>query len=457
MGQIIGGGAKPKRCNRNRLSQLGTPAAGEHILVSSDNSMNAAGQGNFDCYIIGDNSHPATELPLHNINDEKEALENLLREVQPNNGTDTLYVTDGDGNIVAKIDAQGVHSVGYYDKDGNEISAGADLSDIILTAYYRDGLYVSDSAGNAVFKLDKDGLEVIKIVAKEADFKSTLKNDWYNKNLATYGDSVVAVTNGDFHAPMEASGYNWGKRVGEYFTLANLYGRGIGGQGYKWTTGVGNGGSVSFINADGTLNSRNDSYNYDNYTGSVPSGTTKVRGCLSSWLRITTMFPASMKDNVDVVLVMAHNDGYDSTVCSFVANDTTDPEWAASGADYYGKIGGDYDLTTLRGGIASTLMKLQLWMPQAIIVLLSGISGQGTTGELNTDINSAGLMNIAEATREMSKLTSVPLIDTFATDGINGWNRTTYISDTIHPYTAAGRDMFARSVIGGLKTILPNY
>lgn len=67
MGQIIGSAAKPKRCNKSQLSQLGTPAAGEHILVSSDNSMNAAGQGNFDAYIIGDNVHPATELTLHLI------------------------------------------------------------------------------------------------------------------------------------------------------------------------------------------------------------------------------------------------------------------------------------------------------------------------------------------------------------------------------------------------------
>lgn len=64
MGQIVGGAAKPKRCNLNKLSQLGTPSAGEHILVSSDNSMNAAGQGNFDSYIIGDGSHAATALPL---------------------------------------------------------------------------------------------------------------------------------------------------------------------------------------------------------------------------------------------------------------------------------------------------------------------------------------------------------------------------------------------------------
>ena len=73
MGQIIGVAAKPKRCNLNKLSQLGTPAAGEYILVSSDNSMNAAGQGNFDCYIEGDGSKAATELPLQYI--EKDARE----------------------------------------------------------------------------------------------------------------------------------------------------------------------------------------------------------------------------------------------------------------------------------------------------------------------------------------------------------------------------------------------
>lgn len=64
MGQIVGGAAKPKRCNLNKLSQLGTPAAGEHILVSSDNSMNAAGQGHFDCYIEGDGNTAATALEL---------------------------------------------------------------------------------------------------------------------------------------------------------------------------------------------------------------------------------------------------------------------------------------------------------------------------------------------------------------------------------------------------------
>lgn len=88
MGQLIGGAAKPKRCNLNMLSQLGTPAAGEHILVSSDNSMNAAGQGNFDCYIEGDGQKAATALPL------KKTYANDVDDV-PTAGSDKLVKSGG--------------------------------------------------------------------------------------------------------------------------------------------------------------------------------------------------------------------------------------------------------------------------------------------------------------------------------------------------------------------------
>ena len=71
MGQIVGGAAKPKRCNLNKLSQLETPAAGEYILVSSDNSMNADGQGDFDCYIVGDGRTAANLLELQFIDKNK--------------------------------------------------------------------------------------------------------------------------------------------------------------------------------------------------------------------------------------------------------------------------------------------------------------------------------------------------------------------------------------------------
>ena len=82
MGQIIGGAAKPKRCNLNKLSQLGTPTAGEYILVSSDNSMNAAGQGNFDCYIVGDGTTAATALELHYVESTREEVNELVNKTK---------------------------------------------------------------------------------------------------------------------------------------------------------------------------------------------------------------------------------------------------------------------------------------------------------------------------------------------------------------------------------------
>ena len=94
MGQIVGGAAKPKRCNLNKLSQLGTPAAGEYILVSSDNSMNAAGQGNFDCYIEGNGTTAAMELPLNKLNDGPELGES----------TADLDIADESGNILARFE-----------------------------------------------------------------------------------------------------------------------------------------------------------------------------------------------------------------------------------------------------------------------------------------------------------------------------------------------------------------
>lgn len=91
MGQIVSLAAKPKRCNLNQLSQVPTPAAGEHILVSSDNSMNAAGQGNFDCYIKGDGQKAATALPL------KEIVENTIYKQVEVSTTKTNFINGSSG------------------------------------------------------------------------------------------------------------------------------------------------------------------------------------------------------------------------------------------------------------------------------------------------------------------------------------------------------------------------
>lgn len=389
----------------------------------------------------------ASHEKLSELDSDLVAIENAIQDI---NG-DNLYISDGKGNVIAKISEQGIESVDMTNKDGKKLS---EMPNDILEEFYKEQLYISDANGNVVLNIDEGG--ILHYVGDDV----LVLNDWKDKILSTYGDSVTAVNNGNFIRPYKfesaPDSWNWGNRVAAYFSMAAQYGRGVGSQGYKWTTAGGNGGSVTFVNATtGSYVDRDNNYNYDNYTGSIPEGCVKVRGCLASWSRITAMYPATIKDSIDVILVMAHNDAYDVSECAFISNDTTDTEWAASGADYYGKINGDYDLSTLKGGIASTLMKLQLWMPNAIIVLMTGISGQGTAGELNENIN-GGLTKTAQAIREMSHLTSVPCIDTFATDGINGWNRTTYIADSIHPYTIAGSKMFARAVIGGLKGILPN-
>lgn len=64
MEQIVGLKPKCKRSNKNALSSVPTPANGEYILVSSDNSMTSDGQGNFDCYIKGDGTKSAVNLSL---------------------------------------------------------------------------------------------------------------------------------------------------------------------------------------------------------------------------------------------------------------------------------------------------------------------------------------------------------------------------------------------------------
>lgn len=67
MGQIRGKNAHIDACNLRSLSSFGTPAAGQHILVSTDNSAMQNGQGNFDAYVVGDGHTAATALPLIKI------------------------------------------------------------------------------------------------------------------------------------------------------------------------------------------------------------------------------------------------------------------------------------------------------------------------------------------------------------------------------------------------------
>lgn len=128
MGQIIGGSAKPKRCNLNKLSQLGIPAAGEYILVSSDNSMNADGQGNFDCYIVGNGRDAATELPL--IKTYANDVDN-----EPTAGSDNLVKSGGVAGRIADMDRK--FSVISFVGKGSTFSKSSTYCGVVAGRTYR--------------------------------------------------------------------------------------------------------------------------------------------------------------------------------------------------------------------------------------------------------------------------------------------------------------------------------
>lgn len=326
---------------------------------------------------------------------------------------DFIEVQDDDGNVVTIFTKQGIRSAGYFYLDGTPFDSG---------------------------------------------------NDWRGKVLTTYGDSVTAINGGNHIYPFSNDDIKgkWGVRVADYFKMSAHYGRGIGGQCFTWGE---NSGSVTWVDKSGVMINRKDGFNFDNFDGaSYPTGVTaameasgdaiRIRGCGCSWLRITKMYPESIKDTIDCILIMYHNDaGHTSGTLQWSEGKMTDTEWAAS--SYYNKYGGDYNIETVKGGIASTIMKLQAWMPQAVLILCTPISGRGTTGALKPTLTDTDMEHLANDVREISTLMSIPCIDVYHNDGINGLNRTDYITDTIHPYTEGGKMMVARAMIGGMKNILP--
>lgn len=72
------------------------------------------------------------------------------------------------------------------------------------------------------------------------------------------------------------------------------------------------------------------------------------------------------------------------------------------------------------------------------------------------EYNELGLttQDYAEAMREVAEYLSIPFIDLFGTCGINPFNRSTYISDIVHP-SEEGQRAMARVVIGALDDMKP--
>ena len=374
---------------------------------------------------------------------------------------DRLTICDFNGNVIAKIDKNGVESVDFT-AGGKKLSemtnsggGGGCTNDIIEHPAYNDSLMITDKEGYVVAKIGKDGVETVN---------AGLPNTWEGKIVGSYGDSITVLNGGDWDYPFPDSGTKsrWAVKAAKFFKFGKLHVRGVGGSTFNYGT---NGGSVCWVKKNtGEFVARNDNYNYDNYKGhvTIPSDCIATRGSGCSWLRITSMFPESIKDKVDAVIIQFHNDFHDdkSTDCKWQAGNRKDTEWAASRE--YADYNGDYNIETVKGGIASTIMKLQAWMPHATLILMSPISGVYINGQESIkdleNSESAQMKTLAETVKEIAFRMSIPFIDVYASDGINTLNHKLkgYISDGIHPYSDEGNNRIARAVISGLIHTIPN-
>lgn len=195
MGQIIGGAAKPKRCNLNKLSQLGTPAAGEYILVSSDNSMNAAGQGNFDCYIVGNGTKAATELELKIIADfvygrktNKTTLQEFYWLAGVSDANHPLgginYIASNQGYAVSNfIDVHNAHKISFISLKGTGNN----------TVRYYAGYAFYDSNKNALSGHKTTITRTYEVEAAEVEIPSGAYYFRYTTDINTEGCNEYTI------------------------------------------------------------------------------------------------------------------------------------------------------------------------------------------------------------------------------------------------------------------------
>lgn len=113
------------------------------------------------------------------IGNQEDKLEPIVKSKQ--DLKDAFYIVDVYGNIICKVDKDGVHASGF---DGKNLA----LNDVIST--YEDSFYISDSNGNVIFKADKDGIRGLNMGAS-----SGIDSPFKGMKLLTIGDSLSAHNN----------------------------------------------------------------------------------------------------------------------------------------------------------------------------------------------------------------------------------------------------------------------
>lgn len=184
MAQVIATKPKPKRCNKAALTHSLYDIVlkyGEYMLVSSDNSMDIDGDGNFDCYIVGDGVTPCQRLPLRKLEDDP-YLSTTVRSIT--SADIDNWNSKADDNAVVHLDNK------------ETITAQKVFSAPIVAGVVKSGNFVSGQSG---FKLQNDSqtgkssLEVDNLNVRNP-YKYFLRVSPQVVNTDTHNNKYIVVT-----------------------------------------------------------------------------------------------------------------------------------------------------------------------------------------------------------------------------------------------------------------------
>lgn len=210
MGQIVGTSAKIKRCNLNAIQSSGSLystvlASGEYMLVSTDNSMTATGNGNFDAYVVGDGTKTCGALTLIYIAD-KFPIEGSPNPVQSNgvylaiNGQKSNYVEgyyiNSSGSVVEGADYCYCDYIPVANGDSVEWKFSNENKPIYIGVYNSSKSYVDYYSGNNAAA--SSGTRTVTIS------KSTAAYIRCSFELANINDCYVKVNGTIVYTPLES-------------------------------------------------------------------------------------------------------------------------------------------------------------------------------------------------------------------------------------------------------------
>lgn len=305
---------------------------------------------------------------------------------------------------------------------------------------------VGDTVGYTPYEMIVFKTMPTKLSQFENDCGVIMK-EWHKKNVLFWGDSITAQGNND-------SSNFYGAYAAAKFGFASVV-RGVGGQTYKANT------ATFYANTDGSYAGR---YGQNGLT-EAPEGTTEHLGYLCSWDRITAMIPADIREDIDAVVLCGgtndHKSVEDVEVDGiikaenpvWISGSKVDAKWAAS--SFY--VGGDFNIGTFVGGVASAIMKMRLWCPNARIILLTPFPRWDTnTMQLYSNDKGLDFREMCEIQVAAAKYMGCPVIDANAECGISCANYSDAVTDGVHP-SALGREMYGRAVVDGFSRISPKF